>query len=138
MVIGTTLFYAADEPDGRHIRALDLASGTQRRMDAPFRGEAEFFRDWDGLWQLRFTRLGGAAGQQTVSCGELFDASPAVRSAPDGELRRCRGVDDVLRTDELFAPDGTALGFELVLPGGGSYPSLAADNVPEKKDEGTD
>ena len=27
--------------------------------------------------------------------------------------------------------NGEALGFELVLPGGGSYPSLAADNPPE-------
>ena len=27
---------------------------------------------------------------------------------------------------------GAALGFELVLPGGGAYTSLAADNPPEK------
>ena len=134
-VIGTTLYYAADEPDGRHFRALDLANGAQRRAEASFRGEAEFFRDWSGGWLLRFTGLGGAAGQQTLSLSAAFDGAADAQSVPGGELRRCRGIDDVLRTDELFTPDGTALGFELVLPGGGSYPSLAADNQPEKKEE---
>lgn len=131
-VIGSTFYYAAEEPDGRHLCALELSDGTHRRMEAAFSGEADFLRDWDGLWRLRLTALGGAAGQQSLSLASAFDASPAAERCGDGMLRRCRGVDDVLYTDELFSPDGTALGFELVLPGGFSIPSLAADNRPEK------
>lgn len=133
MLIGTKLFFASDEQDGRHICALNLSDGTQQRMESAFRGEPEFFRDWGGSWQMRLTSLGGAPGQQTVSCDGAFGESPATDSSmPGNQLRRCRGIDDVLRTDELFSADGAALGFELVLPGGGSYPSLASDNEPEK------
>ena len=131
-LIGTTLFYAADEADGRHLRALELSDGTQRRMAQAFRGEIEFLRGWDGGWQLRLSGLGGAAGQQTLALAAAFDDAPAVQSAADAYRRLCRGLGDGLRTDELFSPDGAALGFELVLPGGGAYTSLAADNPPEK------
>ena len=131
-LIGTTLYYAAEEADGRHLRALDLADGAQRRMAQAFRGELEFFRGWDGQWRLRLDGLGGAAGQQTLFLAAAFDAAPAVQSAADAYRRLCRGLGDGLRTDELFSADGAALGFELVLPGGGAYTSLAADNPPEK------
>ena len=131
-LIGATLFYAADEADGRHLRALELSDGTQRRMAQAFRGEIEFLRGWDGGWQLRLSGLGGAAGQQTLALSAAFDDAPAVQSAADAYRRLCRGLGDGLRTDELFSPDGAALGFELVLPGGGAYTSLAADNPPEK------
>ena len=131
-LIGTTLFYAADEADGRHLRALELSDGTQRRMAQAFRGELEFLRGWDGGWQLRLSGLGGAAGQQTLALAAAFDGAPDAQSVPGGFFRLCRGLGDGLRTDELFSPDGAALGFELVLPGGGAYTSLAADNPPEK------
>ena len=131
-LIGTTLFYAADEADGRHLRALELSDGTQRRMEQAFRGEIEFLRGWDGGWQLRLSGLGGASGQQTLALAAAFDDAPTVQSAADAYRRLCRGLGDGLRTDELFSPDGAALGFELVLPGGGAYTSLAADNPPEK------
>ena len=133
MVIGTTLFFTADEADGRHVCALNLVDGTKQRMAAACRGDAEFFRGWDGSWKMRLSSLGGAPGQQTLSCAEVFDSAPAIEnSVPDNGIRRCRGVDDVLRTDELLSADGTVLGFELVLPGGGSFLSLAAENKPEK------
>ena len=133
MLIGEKLFFVSDEPDGRHICALNLSDGTQQRMADAFRGEAEYYRGWDGSWQMRLTSLGGSAGQQMVSCSEAFAVSPSMGGSMPGDwIRRCRGVDDVVRTDELFSADGTPLGFELVLPGGGSYPSLAADNEPEK------
>ena len=131
-LIGTTLYYAAEEADGRHLRALDLADGAQRRMAQAFRGELEFFRGWDGQWRLRLDGLGGAAGQQTLLLAAAFDDAPAVQSAADAYRRLCRGLGDGLRTDELFSADGAALGFELVLPGGGAHTSLAADNPPEK------
>ena len=131
-LIGTTLFYAADEADGRHLRALELSDGTQRRMAQAFRGEIEFLRGWDGGWQLRLSGLGGASGQQTLALAAAFDGAPDAQSVPGGFFRLCRGLGDGLRTDELFSPDGAALGFELVLPGGGAYTSLAADNPPEK------
>ncbi len=131
-VIGTTLWYGVREADGRHLYALDLTSGAQRRTAAAFEGAAEFFRGWDGEWQLRLRGLGGAAGQRTLALSAAFDGSPAGESVTGGYIRLCRGVDDILRTDELFSPDGTALGFELVFPGGGGHTSLAADNMPEK------
>ncbi len=111
-LIGTTLYYAAEEADGRHLRALDLADGAQRRMAQAFRGELEFFRGWDGQWRLRLDGLGGAAGQQTFFLAAAFDAAPAVQSAADAYRRLCRGLGDGLRTDELFSADGAALGFE--------------------------
>ena len=131
IVIGTMLYYSSEEPDGLHLRALDLATGTQQRMNAAFHGKADYFRAWDGRWQLRASSLAGASGQQVLYCTAAFDPSPAVENVTGSQLRRCRGIDDVLHTDELFSPDGSALGFELVLPGGGSYASLAADNQPE-------
>ena len=130
-LVGTTLLYAADEPDGRHLRALELSDGTHRRMEAVFEGLPELLLDWDEGWQLRLTALGGAEGQQLIAVGAAFEPSPAVRNVPGEELRRCRGVHDVLHTDELLAPDGSALGFELVMPVGISTRSLAADNPPE-------
>ena len=128
-LIGTTLYYAAEEADGRHLRALDLADGAQRRMAQAFRGELEFFRGWDGQWRLRLDGLGGAAGQQTLLLAAAFDDAPAVQSAADAYRRLCRGLGDGLRTDELFSADGAALGFELVLPGGGAHTSLAVNTL---------
>ena len=131
-VVGTTLFYAADEPDGRHVRALELSDGTRRRMEAAFEGPLELLLDWEEGWQLRLTALGGAAGQQTIPCGAAFESAPPATQLPGGELRRCRGIHDVLRTDQLLSPDGGALGFELSMPGGISTRSLAENNPPEK------
>ena len=131
-VVGTTLFYAADEPDGRHVCALELLDGTHRRMEAAFSGPLELLLDWDEGWQLRLLSLGGAPGQQLLACAEAFAPSPAAAQAPGPELRRCRGIDDILHTDELLSSDGSALGFELVMPGGISTRSLAENNPPEK------
>lgn len=131
-VVGTTLLYAADEPDGRHLRALELSDGTHRRMEAVFEGAPELLYDWDDGWQLRLASLGGAAGQQLLAAAAAFGPSPAVRNIPGGETRRCRGVHDVLHTDMLCGPDGSVLGFELATPVGISTRSLAADNPPEE------
>ncbi len=130
-VIGTTLYYTADESDGRHLHALELADGTHRRGETAFTGEADFLLGLDGQWQLRVTAPGGAPGQRICALSAAFDASPAGQSLPGDVLRRCRGVDDVLYTDELLSPDGNVLGFELVVPFGISTRSLAADNPPE-------
>ena len=131
-MVGTTLFYAADEPDGRHLCALELSDGAHRRMEAAFEGPVELLLDWDEGWQLRLAALGGAPGQQLLSCGEAFAASPTAAQSPGAEMRRCRGIHDILHTDELFSSDGSVLGFELVMPGGISTRSLAAENRPEK------
>ena len=130
-LIGTTLYYTADEEGARRLCALELTDGTRRRMETAFTGEAEFLRGWDGEWQLRVTGLGGAAGQQLLPLGAAFDGAQPAQEVQGGFARRCRGLDDVLHTDELLGPDGESLGFELVLPGGLSVPSLAADNAPE-------
>ncbi|MBR0040910.1 MAG: hypothetical protein IJP64_05985 [Oscillospiraceae bacterium] len=128
-VVGTELWYASSEPDGRHICALDLASGAERRMAEPFSGTADFFRGWDGICRLRLT---AADGQRVIACAQVFDTPLSGWEKASGERRLTRALNDPLRSEELLAPDGTALGFELIMPGGASERSLAADNPPEK------
>ena len=130
-VIGTTLFYLSPEADGRRLCALDLQSGEARRTEAVFSGELDFLRAEDGEFCLRLTLPGGEE-QRVVSCGAAFDTPLGEWGTESAPLRRCRGLEYPLRTDELLSSDGSALGLALMLPGGGSYPSLAADNPPEK------
>ena len=126
-VIGSALYYTVSEPDGKHLCSLDLISGETQRQETPFDGEADYLRDRSGDWAVRLTGLGGEAGQQIVSCAAAFAAPLRAQRTEEGYLRRCRGQDDILRTDELFSPDGTPLGFALVLPDGSGALCLAAD-----------
>ena len=129
-VIGTELWYASTSGDGRHICALDLASGAERRMAEAFSGAADFFRGWDGVCRLRLT---GPDGRRVTECASAFDTPLSGWERESGEIRLTRALNDPLRSEELFSPDGTALGFELIMPGGASELSLAADNPPEKE-----
>lgn len=128
VVVGSELIYTARESGGSRLCALDLQSGAARRQETAFAGAAELLRDERGAWALRLTQPGGAAGQRLVALDAAFDTPLAARETGDGELCRMRGLDDMLRTDELLASDGSSLGFALVLPGGGRILSLAADN----------
>lgn len=128
-VVGTELWYASSEPDGRHICAMDLTSGAERRMGESFSGTADFFRGWDGVCRLRLT---AADGQRVIACAQVFDTPLSGWERQSGERRLTRALNDPLRSEELFSPDDAALGFELIMPGGISERSLAADNPPEK------
>ena len=128
-VIGTELWYVSSESDGRHVRALDLVSGAERGMAEAFSGTADFFRGWDGVCRLRLTVPGG---QRTAACSAVFDTPLSGWEVSSGETRLTRALDMPLRTEELLFSDGTPRGFELILPGGAGYLSLAADNRPEK------
>lgn len=130
-VIGTTLCYASVEADGRHLCALDLVSGAERRTGAAFPAAPEIIRAEDGAFCLRASLPGGGE-QRVVSCAAAFDTPTGSWRTEEAPLRRCRYLEYPLRTDELFSPDGGALGFALMIPDGRSYPSLAADNPPEK------
>ena len=130
-VIGTTLYYASVEADGRHLCALNLASGAERRTDAAFPAAPDFFRAAGGEFRLRVTLPGGGE-QRVVACAAAFDSSASDWKTEESPLRRCRSLQYPLRTDELLASDGGSLGFALILPDGRSYSGLAADNPPEK------
>ena len=128
-VIGTELWYAASEPDGRHVCALDLMTGAERRMAEPFSSAADFFRGWDGVCRLRLTLAGE---QRSIACAAVFDTPLSGWERESGERRLTRALNAPLRTEELFSADGAALGFSLIMPGGSADLSLAADNPPEK------
>ena len=112
-VIGTTLYYASSESDGKHLCSLDLLSGNTIRSGIAFTGPFDLITGSDGSW---IARLYDPDGGLTIPLNEL--ASSAGVPTEPGRILLCRGLDGDIRTDEVFSSDGSSLGLVLDLPGG--------------------
>ena len=129
-VIGTRLYYVTAEDDGRHLCALDLMSGERFRQNAPFGSVYDIISERDGGWSLRVFGLYGEE-QLCVPLDGAFAEHVNAERLESGRIYRCRNLDGWLRTDEILSTEGESLGLVFVMPEGGRFTVLAAENRPE-------
>ena len=78
-LIGATLFYAADEADGRHLRALELSDGTQRRRRGSRRSPLPRPLTARRPYRARRTRIAASAAGSATGCARTSSSPPTAR-----------------------------------------------------------